>query len=367
MPLSLFGKKSSVGVDLGHRTIRIVEVDRTSNGWNLGRIASAPMPEGAIRDGVVTDSEAVGNAIRMALIRNHMSPSQAHIAVAGGSVIVRNVRIPKMNESALRKSIKIEAGRYVPSSIEDSYIEFEIIGDADDQQMDVLIVAAPKEVVESRMSAIEHAGLDVESVDVEVFASYRSLVEASESNGWGDKTVALVDVGSWSTNVSVVQCGVFTMTRTIPQGGHILTEALKNYFRLSDEDAESGKAQLDVSLLVDDASPKENPPLRIIQPHVDDLIREIRRSLNYFQSQQTEGQQAGTVEAILVAGGGAKLPGLAEYMAHKLGIETIAAGVFDNPRFSYSGSDETGSGAELSVATGLAMRSHVRADKSRAA
>ncbi len=367
MSLSLFGKKSVVGVDLGHSTIRIVEIERSSTGWVLGKAVEAPMPEDSVRDGVIIDPEAVGDVIRAAMSKAHMGASSAHIAVAGASVIVRTVRIPQMSETSLRKSIKIEAGRYVPSSVDDSYIEFEIIGKADDKQMDVLIVAAPKEVVESRMAAVTHAGLTAESVDVEVFASYRSLVEADEGGGWKEKTLAMVDVGSFCTTVSVVQQGVFTMTRSISQGGQLLTEALKKYFRMSDEEAENGKSQLDISLLVDEASPKENPPLRVVQPHIDDLIREIRRSLNYFQSQQSEGDQNKTVEAILLTGGGAKLPGLAEYMAHKLGISTIAAGVFDNPRFTFSGHEEWGAGAELSIATGLAMRSFVKAEKMKVA
>lgn len=367
MPLNLFSKRNSVGIDLGHKSIRIVEIERTPSGWTISKCTSVPMPEGAMRDGVVTDREALGNAIRMAMLKAHISASSAHIAVAGASVIVRAVRIPKMTESTLRKSIKIEAGRYVPNSVEDSYIEFEILGAADDQQMDVLVVAAPKEIVESRVEACEHAGLTVESVDVEIFASYRSLVEADETNGWIDKTVALVDIGAWSTNVSVIRDGMFIMTRTIPQGGQILTEALKNYFRMSDEDAEVGKSQLDVALLIDDATPKENPPLRIVQPHVDDLIREIRRSLNYFQSQQTEGATAEQVEAILITGGGAKLPGLAAYMEHKLGIPSLAAGVFDNPRFTNGTLEEGSSGLELSAAAGLAMRTYYRPEKVKVA
>lgn len=361
MPLNLFGQKSTIGVDIGHKNVRAVEIERTGAGWRIGKIVSTPTPQDSIRDGVVIDADAVGNALRMMLIRNHMNAGSAHIAVAGASVVVRNVRIPRMAEAALRKSIRIEAGRYVPSSVEDSYIEFEIIGDVGDNEMDALIVAAPKEVVESRIEACRVAGLDVESVDVEIFAAYRALVEADDSNGWLDKTVALIDIGGTQTKVSVVQSGVFTMTRTIPQGGQVVTDALMNYFKLSEEDAETGKSQLDVSFLSDDQTPRENPPLRIIQPHVDDLIREIRRSLNYFQSQQTETQQSSTVEAILIAGGGSKLPGMAEYMAHKLGIPAISAGVFDNPRFSYAGSDELGSGQDLGVAAGLAMRTFVRA------
>ena len=101
----------------------------------------------------------------------------------------------------------------------------------------------------------------------------------------------MIDVGAANTRMSVIQNGVFTMTRTIPNGAQMLTEALKGYFKLSEDDAEQGKAQLDIADLIEDAKPRENPLLRVIQPHVDDLVREIRRSLNYFQSQLSEGNQ----------------------------------------------------------------------------
>lgn len=362
MPLN-FRKGGAVGIDFGHQWIRVLDLERASSGWVVKRALNIPTPTDSLRDGVVIDAEAVGDALRNGLQGAGLNPSSCHLAVSGGSVVVRNVRIPKMAETALRKSIKVEAGRYVPSSVEDSYIEFEIIGALDETQMDVLIVAAPREVVESRMAAAQRAGLEVESVDIEVFAAYRALVEADDHNGWGDKTVAIIDIGAAHTNVSVVQKGVFMMTRSIPQGGALLTQALQNYFKLSEEDAEKGKAALDVSLLADDSSPRENPPLRVMQPHVDDLIREIRRSLNYYQSQQTDGQQADAVEALLISGGGSKMPGLAQYMAHKLQLPTIAAGIFDNPRFTFAGLEEIGQGNEWGVAAGLAMRSHVRLDK----
>ena len=151
------------------------------------------------------------------------------------------------------------------------------------------------------------------------------------------------------------------MTRSIPQGGQILTDALKSYFKLSDEDAETGKSQLDVSELFAQGQPAvENPPLRVLQPHLDDLVREIRRSLNYYQSQQTESGVSAPVSELVVSGGGARLHGLAAYIGHKLQIPTAPFGVFDNPRFIRA-NGESGGGLDLSVASGLAMRPHHKA------
>ena len=355
MRLNWFKKESFVGLDLGHHTIKAAQVERHGGHWKVTKYGTAPTPENAIKDSVVLDHEAVGEAIRHLMRETGMTATNANIAVSGGTVVVRMVRIPKMPEATLRKSIKYEASRYVPTSVEDSYIEFEIVDEAGEGQMDVLIVAAPRELVESRMRACKAAGLKVAVVDVEAFAAYRSLIESDTERPWSNETIAVVDIGDSGTNMSVVRSGVFSMTRTIPQGGHMFTEALRSYFKLSEEDAELGKAQLDVSELIMDGPPRENPPLRGLQPHLDDLVREIRRSLNYYQSQQTDGNKDKGVSLVLLSGGGAKMHGLADYVGHKLALETRSTGVFDNSVFVNSAADGE-SGVDIAVASGLAMR-----------
>ncbi len=355
--LNPFGKQVFVGIDIGCHTIKIAQLERVPTGWRISKLGCIRTPLDSVKEGVVVDPTVVGVAIKQQLRDMGVSANVAAIAVAGGSVVVRPVRMPRMAEATLRKSIKFEAGRYVPSSAEDSLIEFEIIGDTDDGQMDVLMAAAPRDVVDSRIKACEFAGLDVEYVDIEPFCSYRSLVEADPGHEYMSKTVAMVDIGGANTNMSVISEGVFAMARSLPQGGQTLTDALKSHFRLTEEDAESGKAQLDLSDLMDENAPRENPPLRVVQPHIDDVIREVRRSLNYFQAQGTEGQQVTRhVDLVLLTGGGAKMPGIAEYFTHKLGMKTEVAGVFHNSRFVSPEVGDEDWGIDLSVVTGLAMR-----------
>ncbi|MBX7134781.1 MAG: type IV pilus assembly protein PilM [Fimbriimonadaceae bacterium] len=361
MSLSPFRKKNYVGLDLGHYTLKVVQLERSANGFKVAKRDEVLTPPNSIKDGVIIDNDAIVSALRQLMKQAHIGATSAVISVEGGSVVVRNVRIPKMPEATLRKSIKFEAGRYVPTSVDDSYIEFEIIGYPDDAQMDVLIVAAPKDIVQSRIRACHEAGLEVEVVDIAPFAAYRALVEADPAADYANQTIALVDIGAMTTSVSVIAKNVFSMTRSIPHGGGTFTEALKTYFKLSDQDAEAGKCQLDLHELINDEKPSENPPLRVLQPHIDELIREIRRSLNYYQSQQTESGQPNPVTSLVLSGGTGKMHGLADYMTKKLGMPVTPVAIFDNPRFSYLGTDDPGSGLELSVASGLAMRAFSKA------
>ncbi|MBS1711007.1 MAG: type IV pilus assembly protein PilM [Armatimonadetes bacterium] len=360
MSLNPFKKRSYVGIDIGHKTINLVQLEKVGHGWKVSRQGMIPTPSDSVKDGVVIDPDVVGIAIKGALREFKISASSAVVAVSGASVIVRMIKTAKMTPQMLRKSIRYEAGHYVPSSIEDSYIEFEILGETEDGQLDVMIVAAPREVVESKKRAVERADLEVDIVDIEAFAIYRSLIEADENSVLHNMTVAIVDVGAAATTVSVVSDGKFMMTRTIVAAGQAMTDALKSYFQLNDEQAEIGKSQLDFTPLA--ANPlTDNPPLKVVQGHVDDLAREIRRSIGYFQTQQAEGAKSNPVTHILLTGGGAKLRGLGEYMSSKLGAEVITTGIYDNPKFIPIGDLPPGKGLEWSVATGLAMRAFMKA------
>lgn len=353
--MSLLGKRICVGLDIGSSRLRALQMERSGVNWRVVRRASAPTPPDCIKDGVVTDVPKLAEAIKKLFKDGKISATSVCIAAAGGAVFVRPVAFPKMNEAVLRKSIKFEATRYVPGSVEDSYVDFEILGQLPENQMNVLIVAAPKDIVESRIAACAEAGLDVDVVDVEVFATYRSLLESDPEFIPGQSTVGIIEIGAQSSTVSIIHQGVFAMHRSIPHGGKLLTDVLATQFGLTQEEAEEGKMTLDVSELVGGPQTPENPPLRVILPHLEDLVREIRRSVNYFQTQTGEGTDTRTVHKLLLTGGGAKLKGLDLYLDHRLMIQVVEAGLYDNSRFM-GGSAEEGRGVDLAVAAGLALR-----------
>jgi type IV pilus assembly protein PilM len=350
-----------VGVDIGHSRIKVAQVDSIGGGYRVTKAGSAPTPPDAIRDGQVNNVEEIGIAIRAALKDAHIGAGHAVIAAAGGAVFVRTVPFPKMTPQMLRDSVKYEAARFVPGSVEDSYVEGEIASALSETQMNVLLAAAPRDVVEGRMAACQDAGLTVSIVELEPFAIYRSLLEFDTTRDVANKTYMIVDIGAANTGVTVVEKGQFVMNRSMPTAGNAFTDALKNAFKLEQVDAEAGKSVLDMHELLNPAAP-ENPPLKVIQTQVDDLIRELRRSINYLQtqSQPDEGKGSVTIEDIVLTGGGAKLKGLGPYIQSKLNIPVHTLGVFDNTTIIQSGQIDN-TGHDLAVATGLAIRSQLRA------
>ena len=267
-----------------------------------------------------------------------------------------------MSESVLRKSIKFEASKHISSSVEDSAVEFEILGDAQEPgQMNVMLVAAPKDMVDTRVQVLEMAGLDPLVVDVEAFALIRALVEFNASDEFLHRTVALIDMGASHTDVNIVSQGDFALTRNIPIAGSSFTNAIKSLTGSSFDEAEELKIEMTNGRPLDEITRAEgdNRHWRVVQPLLDELIREIRRSIHYYQSQFPEGSADAQVSKILLTGGTTRMAGINTYIASKLSVPTEIADAFQQSAIStskVSGSLVSEQGPVLAVGTGLALK-----------
>ncbi|MCX8052247.1 MAG: type IV pilus assembly protein PilM [Armatimonadetes bacterium] len=334
---SLFSKESTVGIDIGSSFIKAVEVTPTTQGWEVAAAAVEPCPRETMKDGVITNVHEVAAAIRGLLREAGIRATGAICGISGSQVIVRQVQFPKMTEAVLRKSIKYEASKYVSSSIEDSVVEFEIIGDAEEPgQMNVWLVAAPREMIDSRVAVLESAGLEPLAIDVEAFALIRSVVELSSSDRYLHETVALVDMGASHTDVNVVSRGEFALTRNIPIAGDSFTNAIKNLTGASFDESEQMKLEMARQCPLDelDSGDSECRSWRVVQPLIDELIREIRRSINFYHSQFPEGHTEAFVGKVILTGGSARMLGMDRYMSSKLGIPTEVARLFEDSAIS---------------------------------
>ncbi len=388
----VFNKQGIVGLDLGSYTIKAVQVEPTRTGWRLLQIAQCPTPPDAIRDGVIVQPEEVANAIKRLLRENAFRASAAVTAIAGAPVIVRQVTLPKMTEAMLRKTIRFEASKYVSTSIEDSYVGFEILGDVEDapaegeqkaeKQMQVLLVVAPREMVDAQVRTLELAGLEALAIEVEAFALFRALFEINRvaMAKLQERPVALVDIGASCTNLYIVSNEGFFLTRNIPIAGDAFTQTVQATLHCSWSEAEKFKHTVDFRQLLKRRSTRsrasvsveegegssestsgsqDEAVLKALQGHVDELLREVRRSLHYYQSQFPEGSPQGQVGSLIITGGSSRLGGFAEYASARLGLEVEPGDPFNNPDF-----DTAHISAEalqmftpvLGIAVGLAVR-----------
>ena len=370
---SLFSKETLLGIDIGSSCTKAVQLEPTPRGWELVNAAVMPTPIDAIKEGVVINIVDVSHGIRSMLKDAGMKATGAICAISGSQVIVRQVQFPKMPEAVLRKSIRYEASKHISASVEDGAVEFEILGDVPDENlMNVMLVAAPREMVDSRIKVIESAGLDPLSVDVEAFALIRSLVEFSASDEYLHKTVALIDMGASHTDVNIVSRGEFALTRNIPIAGNNFTNAVKSLAGVPVEEAERLKIEMTADTPLDqiNAHDADNRCRQVVQPLLDELVREIRRSIHYYQSQFPEGSSDALVSKVVLTGGSARMKGIDTYMSHKLSIRTEIADVFNQTAINTSRVPSgflAEHGPVLAVVTGLALKELVPETKRKAA
>jgi type IV pilus assembly protein PilM len=355
---------------LGSSAIKLVQLLEGRDGIYLHKAGSAPMPPNAVKGGVIVDPLAASQSIRSLLEALQTDAGTVVAGVAGPTVVVREVPLPAMSDRQLRRSIQWEARNYISFPVEDSVIEFQILdrpeGTTAGGQMKVLLVAAPRDMVDSQVETLELAGLEPLAVEIQPFAALRGLLAANGKTTADGDTTALVGIGAAYTEITIVKDSQFVMSRTIPIAGNAFTEAIKNALDVDPEEASRIKETATQTVLSEEEratlDPAAQQASRAIEPLLDELIRELRRSLAYHDYQQ-QSPDAGTgelgVNQILLSGGGAKLPRIHDYFQAQLGVDVGVLNVFGPGRLQARGVDPEylqTHAPTLVVAAGLALR-----------
>jgi len=367
----------STGLDIGSSAIKLVQLHETKSGVALYKAGSAPTPREAVKAGVVTDPLAVAKAIQSLLEALQVESGQVTAGVAGPTVVVREVPLPVMSDRQLRKSIQWEARNYISFPVEDSVVEFQVTdrpAAGEGTQMRVMLVAAPRDMVDSQVEAIEVAGLDPVAVEIQPFAMMRGILAANGAHSGEGETTAVLGIGAAYTEITIMKDGAFVLTRMIPIAGDAFTDAIKNALDIDAEEANQLKetAMQVVSSEEERATldPAAQQASRAIEPLLDEIIREVRRSLAYHDYQQ-QAPEAGSgdlgVNRILLSGGSAKLPRINEYFMSQLGVPVEVVSIFGNGQLRAHGVNQEylqSHAPTLLVGAGLALR-ELRAGKHR--
>lgn len=346
-----------VGIDAGSDAIKVVELAGSyRSGFRLVRMGMAPSPPVAMRDGVPTAPEELGSHIRALLDRSGVRLDRAVMGVGGQAVTVREIRVPPMTKQELAAAVRYEAERYLPYNIKEVYMDYQVLGETTEENrrmLDVIVVAARQDVVDQIMAVAEAARVQLRILDIESFALLRSVVPLSTDG----ETIAVVDLGAEASDILITAGQRLRFTRNIPIGGQVLLSAIHEAM---DVDLPTAKSLLEEKgeVLEEGAVSVDHTTERlhdIIAPHIGDLVTEIRRSLDYYQTRS----RAAVVNQILLAGGLAHLRNLDKTIAAELGIPTSVALPFVNVKVNpqaHPPEQIQALGSSMAVAVGLAMR-----------
>lgn len=341
--------KLALGIDIGSSSIKMVMLKDSRKGYRLEAFGIAPLPPEAIVDGSLMDSTVVVEAIEGLLSSQRIRRKEVATGVSGRAVNIKKLSVPTMTKKELAESIRWDLENYIGTQADGLYADAEILQEVGDGQMDVLLVAAKKDIITDYAMALAEAGLKAVVVDVDGIAAQNAVEMVHGFDG--SSTVAVINIGASVTSINIVSQGVTAFTRDVTVGGNLITEEIQKDLGISYEEAEAlkigGRAGEDVDAIV----PHEVE--RVISQVAGQIAGEIQRSLDFYANPIN-----GRFDKIYLSGGTAKIPSLQRIISDRSGAPVEVFNPFaglhvDTKRFDPSYLDDVGPIAAVAVGLGL--------------
>lgn len=311
-----------LGLDISSSAIKMVELAMSGKSISIERYIVEPLPKDAVVDGKINNLDAVSDAVQHAWKMLGTRVKNVALALPASSVITKKISVPAgMQEADLEMQVETEANQYIPFSLDEVNLDFQVLGPSpmSTEEEEVMIAAARKETVNDRIAVAENSGLKPLVMDVESFATQTALdlIQRQLPNEGADQIIAVVDVGATMMHINIVRNGQQLYFREQSFGGNQLTQDIQRRFNLSSEEAETAKKN---GGLPDNYEPE------VLRPYMDTLALEITRGLQFFYT----STQFNQIDHVLLAGGGSVLPGLDEVVAGRTQVSTMLANPFLN-------------------------------------
>ncbi|HQR50092.1 MAG TPA: pilus assembly protein PilM [Methylophilaceae bacterium] len=353
MEFDFFKKKELplIGVDISSAAIKMVELSEGSKGgYRVEGYAIAPLPKDAVTDGNITNLEQTGEAVKRAWKLLGSRERRVALALPVAAVISKKVIMQAdLREEDMELRVEAEANQYIPFSLDEVNIDFQVVGPASssEDEVEVLIAASRKEKIEDRVASVEAAGLKAVVMDVETYATEAAYQLAAKQlpQGGREQTVMVVDIGAFMMHVNVLHNNESVYIREQNFGGNQLTLEIQRRFGLSAEEAEIAKRK--------GGLPESYEP-ELLQPFVQSLAMEVARAVHFF----TSSTQFNQIDHVMLAGGCAAIPGVDQAVADRVRVNTIIANPFINMSFSNRVNQQSllAEAPSLMIACGLALR-----------
>ncbi|MGD8318988.1 MAG: type IV pilus assembly protein PilM [Gemmatimonadota bacterium] len=313
--MGLFGRKrTSTGLDIGSGFVKVVEVDHSGDQPEVTRVAMRPLLPDAIVEGEIMDYGLVSDTVQGLFQELGIKNAEVVTAIGGHDVIIKKIEMDRMKESDAREVIRWEAEQHVPFDIKSVELDFQILNPHEEGlQMEVLLVAAKRELVDNKVGLLQDAGINPRIIDVDAFALHNAFEFNHPDAMQG--IIALVNVGHETTNVNILEDGVPILTRDIPFGSRRIREDLQRERGLTAEQAED---VVQARETVDDLE-------RFVDASADEIAVGIERASAFLMTRE-DGQ---TLGKIFLSGGGARVPGMVQSLSRRMNVETHLVNPFE--------------------------------------
>lgn len=342
--MNLFSSSNSyLGIDIGSSSIKLVELKREGRELRLLTYGFTENTEEIVKEDWQNNIKYIAKIINKICDKAGVISRNAVAALPTFSVFSSIINLSNIGKRDISSAVHWEAKKVIPLPLEEMVLDWkEINNKGKKDNIKVLLTGAPKTLVKRYINIFKETRINLLSLETETFSLVRSLL------GNDKTTIMIVEVGTSTTDITIVNKSIPILSRSIDVGGLTITKAISNNLGIGEARAEQFKYDLGITAI---ESNEDIVPKTIIDT-INPIINEIKYMLTLFQN-----KDKGKVEKIVLSGGSSLLPNFVNYLAKILNMNVIIGDPWS--RISYPVELKpvlTEIGPKLAVAIGLAMR-----------
>lgn len=316
---------SVLGIDLGSEFVKIIQVDLKGSRPQIKDFVISELPANLKANGLINSKDEMASFLHDLISRHNFSTKNAVFTINGKNVFVREITMPVMPDEELKQAVTWDAGQYVPYETETYYLDFAKFGSLTKTgQQSVVLVAAPKEIIDSIVEISEALGLKILKIDIDVLSICRTL-------GKGFEEFILLDIGLDYSMMTIFQSGAPVAQRALPQCWGNFINLVAGKLGIDNRNAEA--LITNKSLLTDACGDDLEIASVALKGAVNALVNECRLTSDYYITNKREA----VFTHLVLAGAGSVIPGLAEYIGKGYEKEVITHDILKtvdfNPKF----------------------------------
>ena len=323
----IYKPRDVVAFDIGTNTIKVVEGRYTKNRLQVYKMFEFDTPEGTMEDGRIVNEKDLAHTIKGQLKKNSVKAKEATVTTSSSTIISRDVTIPVVAEDEMETVIRYEIEQYLPIKLDDYIIQFVVldrITESDGPKFKVNVVAYPKVTARSYYDLIGALDLTPFVLDV----NYNSLKKVSDLAGLNNSgsTLAFIDMGATSINVTIFKQGKLDFTRIIKYGGDSIDYAVSSKLNIQTKAAEAEKISKGSLVNIGEYDELNST----LKETIDEILGELERILQFYNNQAVGNR----IQKVIIYGGTSNIKGLQEYMEERIGVKTEKINRLNNIEFA---------------------------------
>jgi len=340
---------SSVGdyfsLDIGTTAVRVVQLKGSNGNWSLDKFASVPVDIRISGSDAPDDQRRLGEIITTAIGQSGIKSKDVIVGIPSNKMFATVIDVPDMPANELAATIKYQAEQYIPMSIDEAKVDWAVLGKSinDQTKVEVLLASVANSFSENRLDLIEGLGLNVVAIEPDSIALARSLLPANVRDAR-----LIIEISDFSTDIIMTYADAPRLIRSLPSGLQTMVKATAQNLNIQPPQATQFIMKFGMQ-----PDKLEGQVVRSLTNTVDQFVSEIVKSIKFFQTRYPKVPVGG----MIVSEYGVTIPGLATYIAEKVGLPAELGNPWQKVSLSAAMQNSLqDQSAQFAVALGLAER-----------